>query len=54
MYAKESTADFPPMKTAPKGAPNILLILLDDVGFGWPNVNGGLVRMPVAEGRVDE
>jgi arylsulfatase len=49
MYATESTPDFPPMKQARKGAPNILLVLLDDVGFGWPSVNGGLVRMPVAE-----
>jgi arylsulfatase A-like enzyme len=49
MLATESTPDFPPVKQAPPGAPNILLVLLDDVGFGWPSVNGGLVRMPVAE-----
>src|SRR5262249_60155921 len=49
MYATQSTPDFPPVKEAPKGAPNILLVLLDDVGFGWPSVNGGLVRMPTAE-----
>jgi len=49
MYATESKPDFPPPKTAPKGSPNILLVLLDDVGFGWPSVNGGLVRMPTAE-----
>jgi arylsulfatase len=49
MYATESTPDFPPMRQAPEGSPNILLVLLDDVGFGWPSVNGGLVRMPVAE-----
>lgn len=48
-YAVDSTPDFPPVKTASPEAPNILLILLDDVGFGWPSVNGGLVRMPVAE-----
>ena len=48
-YAVDSKPDFPPMKEAPKGAPNILLVLLDDVGFGWPSVNGGLVRMPTAE-----
>jgi arylsulfatase A-like enzyme len=48
-YAVDSTPDFPPMKEAPPGAPNILLVLLDDLGFGWPSVNGGLVRMPVAE-----
>jgi arylsulfatase len=49
IFATDSEPDFPPMKEAPPGAPNILLVLLDDVGFGWPSVNGGLVRMPVAE-----
>ncbi len=48
-YAVDSTPDFPPPKTAPEGAPNVLLVLLDDVGFGWPSVNGGLVRTPTAE-----
>jgi len=48
-YATNSNPDFPPTKEAPEGSPNILLILLDDVGFGWPSVNGGLVRMPTAE-----
>ena len=49
MYATESTPDFPPNKQAPKGSPNILLVLLDDVGFGWMSVTGGLVRSPTAE-----
>lgn len=49
MYATESEPDFPPVKQPPKGSPNILLVLLDDVGFGWPSVSGGLVRMPTAE-----
>ena len=49
MYATASKPDFPPVKQAPKGSPNILLVLLDDVGFGWPSVSGGLVRMPTAE-----
>jgi arylsulfatase len=48
-YAVDSEPDFPPMREAPEGAPNVLLVLLDDVGFGWPSVNGGLVRMPTAE-----
>ena len=46
---KESVADFPKPQQAPEGAPNILLVLLDDVGFGWPSAFGGLVRMPTAE-----
>jgi arylsulfatase A-like enzyme len=49
MYATESTPDFPPNKQAPKSSPNILLVLLDDVGFGWMSVTGGLVRSPTAE-----
>ncbi len=29
----ESTPDWPPLATAPKGAPNVLYIVLDDVGY---------------------
>src|SRR5262245_63009497 len=46
---KDSTADFPKPLQAPADAPNILLVLLDDVGFGWSSAFGGLVRMPTAE-----
>lgn len=46
---KDSVADFPKPLAAPEGAPNILLVILDDVGFGWPSAFGGLVRMPTAE-----
>jgi len=49
MYATDSAPDFPPVKEAPEGSPNILLVLLDDVGFGWSSACGGLVRMPNAE-----
>jgi arylsulfatase len=49
MYAVDSKPDFPPVREAPEGSPNILLVLLDDVGFGWPSVSGGLVRTPTAE-----
>jgi len=38
---KESTKDFPKEAHAPKGAPNILLILTDDVGFGASSTFGG-------------
>ena len=48
LHATESVPDFPRPKEAAPGAPNVLLVLLDDVGFGWPSVNGGLVRMPTA------
>jgi arylsulfatase len=44
--AKESTPDFPKGIEAPKGAPNILLILTDDVGFGASSVFGGPIQTP--------
>ena len=34
LRAKDSKSDFPQPVQAPTGAPNILLVLLDDVGFG--------------------
>ena len=33
----------------PKGAPNVLIVLLDDAGFGSSSVFGGPCRTPVAE-----
>ncbi|MEZ6035503.1 MAG: arylsulfatase [Planctomycetaceae bacterium] len=35
---------------APDGAPNVLIVLVDDMGFGMPSAFGGPVRMPAAEG----
>ncbi|HEX8758210.1 MAG TPA: sulfatase-like hydrolase/transferase, partial [Steroidobacteraceae bacterium] len=49
MTYRESRADFPPLDEAPPNAPNVVIVLLDDVGYGWPSVCGGLVRMPTAE-----
>ena len=49
----ESTLDFPPEVKAPKGAPNILLIMPDDVGFGASSAFGGPVPTPAIE-RVAE
>lgn len=34
---------------APDGAPNVLIVLVDDMGFGMPSAFGGPVRMPAAE-----
>ena len=42
-------ATFPQPVKAPKGAPNVLLILLDDVGFGQFSVTGGGVASPALE-----
>jgi arylsulfatase A-like enzyme len=47
--AKDSTLDFPPEIKAPKGAPNILLILTDDVGFGASSTFGGPVPTPTMD-----
>src|SRR5215467_690050 len=38
---KESKPDFPKEVQAPAGAPNVLLILTDDVGFGASSTFGG-------------
>lgn len=38
---------------APDGAPNVVVILLDDVGFGAPSVFGGPCEMPNAERLAD-
>ena len=38
--------DYPQPVKAPKGAPNVLLILLDDVGFGMCSTFGGPVPTP--------
>lgn len=43
---KESTENWPVVPTAPAGAPNVLIILLDDVGFGQTSTFGGLIPTP--------
>lgn len=45
----DSAPDFPAPDAAPEGAPNILLVLLDDVGFGWMQTFGGLVESPTLD-----
>ena len=35
--------------TAPKGAPNVVLVLLDDMGFGQPSTFGGGINMPTLD-----
>jgi hypothetical protein len=46
---EESTKDFPQEVKAPKGAPNVLLILTDDVGFGASSTFGGPVPTPTMD-----
>jgi arylsulfatase A-like enzyme len=43
LTAADSIKDFPKEVTAPKGAPNVLIILTDDVGFGASSTFGGPV-----------
>jgi arylsulfatase A-like enzyme len=49
--AKNPDTRFPPIRPLrpPAGAPNVLVILLDDVGFGASSAFGGPCRMPTAE-----
>ncbi|MGM5068693.1 sulfatase-like hydrolase/transferase [Rhodococcus qingshengii] len=51
MYARDQTESFAPQSRlqAPEGAPNVLVILLDDMGFGASSAFGGPCKMPVAE-----
>jgi arylsulfatase A-like enzyme len=49
--AKDPDSTYPPIAQVrpPEGAPNVLLILLDDVGFGAASVFGGPCQTTVAE-----
>ena len=49
--AKDPNTKFAPIEPLrpPKGAPNVLVVLLDDVGFGASSAFGGPINMPTAE-----
>ena len=49
--AKDPDTKYPPIQELrpPKDAPNVLVILIDDVGFGASSVFGGPCQTPVAE-----
>jgi arylsulfatase len=49
--AKDPGATFPPIEPLrpPEGAPNVLVVLLDDVGFGAASAFGGPCATPTAE-----
>src|SRR5579863_7820388 len=44
--AKSSKPWWPPTVVPPKGAPNVLLIMTDDSGFGVPSTFGGVIPTP--------
>jgi len=46
---KDSKPDFPKQIQAPAGAPNVLIIILDDVGFGHAGAFGGAVPTPTMD-----
>jgi arylsulfatase len=47
--AVDSTPAWPPQTMPPQGAPNVLLILTDDVGFGAPSTFGGVIPTPALD-----
>ena len=47
--ASESKAWWPPRVVPPKGAPNVLLIMTDDSGYGAPSTFGGVVPTPALD-----
>src|SRR5215510_12263897 len=47
--AAESKAWWAPRVVPPKGAPNVLLIMTDDAGFGAPGTFGGVVPTPALD-----
>src|SRR6188768_3550117 len=55
-HAKDPDTSFPPIESLrpPKGAPNVLIVLIDDVGFGASSAFGGPVNTPVFEAVASE
>jgi arylsulfatase A-like enzyme len=53
-YLESSPARFPQPVKAPKGAPNIVLILIDDAGFGQFSTFGGGVPSPTMDKLASE
>ena len=49
--AKDPDTKFPPIEPLrpPKGAPNVLIVLIDDCGFGASSAFGGPIPTPTAE-----
>ncbi len=49
LNAAQSKPWWPPRVVPPKGAPNVLLIMTDDVGFGAPSTFGGVIPTPALD-----
>ncbi|HMF28778.1 MAG TPA: sulfatase-like hydrolase/transferase, partial [Candidatus Cybelea sp.] len=52
--AADSTAWWQPKLVAPKNAPNVLVILMDDAGFASTSTFGGPISTPVLDGLAKE
>ncbi|MBV8950931.1 MAG: sulfatase-like hydrolase/transferase, partial [Actinobacteria bacterium] len=48
-YHWESTPSWPPLTRAPEGAPNVVLVVLDDVGFAQLGCFGSDVETPTLD-----
>ncbi|MCG6930121.1 MAG: arylsulfatase [Desulfofustis sp.] len=51
--ALSSTPWWPPAVVPPEGAPNVLLIITDDAGFGVPSTFGGVIPTPAMDRVAD-
>lgn len=49
LNAYQSTPAWPPRVVPPKEAPNVLLIITDDVGYGAPSTFGGTIPTPTLD-----
>ncbi|MDR6929504.1 arylsulfatase [Pseudomonas sp. BE134] len=49
MDVKDSKPYWPPTVVPPKGAPNVLLIMTDDQGYGVPGTFGGVIPTPAID-----
>jgi arylsulfatase A-like enzyme len=49
LSAKDSTPYWPPTVVPPKGAPNVLLIMTDDAGYGVSGTFGGVIPTPALD-----
>ncbi len=51
--ARKATMPAPHRVSAPKGAPNIVIVLVDDLGFGTTSTFGGPIRTPTLDRLAD-
>jgi arylsulfatase A-like enzyme len=49
-FTEQSTAWWPPAHNAPAGAPNVVMVVLDDVGFAQLGCYGSRIDTPVFDG----